>query len=412
MAISKFVIFSDFIASLTTISAKDLINTKFAKVVSEDHVEDMRGHLLNYYKDVTPNHSFVDKFKHTWDCIPITQQPSLRNTGLELAKPPEIKFEIGQTRLSNTSLVQPPFVKKSRLGDPGQVCPDGCIPLRRITLHELSEFETIADYFRKTPRAGGRHKKLGLPEAEPPYLHKYANAYQRVANIGGHSFMSIQKPKISGNEVFSLCQHWYTSANQAPLQTVEAGWQVFPQHYGTNYPVLFIYWTADNYGQTGAYNLEKPGFVQTSSVWKLGGALTNYSTPGRKTYEMELSWFFHEGNWWLYINGLDSQNVVGYYPGSIYNGGPLSKGAQDVDYGGEVVGNISWPQMGSGLFANAGTGQAAYQRGISYFSAAGQSKWANLAPQQNTPACYTIDVHSDNKDGESFFYGGPGGSGC
>lgn len=411
MSAPKPVPFSDFYKSLAVVKTADLLKHKFARVKSEDHAEEMRRHLIAYYQAVSPTHSFVDKFKQTWDCIPVNQQPSLKGSGTGPARPPQKVVESKTRRSSDSLLVPPPFNRKGNRGNAALSCPEGSIPLRRITPEEIAGFETLEDYFRKTPKAGGRHKKL-MVTAGAPVVHKYANAYQAVPNVGGHSLMTICKPKISGNEIFSLCQHWYTSANTPPLQTVEAGWQVFPQKYGTDYPALFVYWTADDYTATGAYNLDKPGFVQTSPHWGLGGALPYYSLPGGKQYELELAWFFDQGNWWLYLNGLNPENIVGYYPAALYNGGPLSGGAKDIDYGGEVVGSVSWPQMGSGEFAAAGNGNAARQASISYFDPNGNSQWADLAGQQDTPACYTIDVGFNDEAGTYFYYGGPGGAGC
>ena len=37
---------------------------------------------------------------------------------------------------------------------------------------------------------------------------------------------------------------------------------------------------------------------------------------------------------------------VGYYPGSIYGGGQLSRYVQEIDFGGETVRSRIWPPMG------------------------------------------------------------------
>jgi hypothetical protein len=210
--------------------------------------------------------------------------------------------------------------------------------------------------------------RSGAAQATQPGVdlsqHLWAHAAQSVPNMGGHSFLSVFDPPIGPGQVFSLSQQWYIGGSGDGLQTAEAGWQVYPQHYGGSNPVLFIYWTADDYNTTGSYNLDAPSmFVQTSNSWMLGGALSSGATGGEQQ-EIELAYHFSDGRWWLYVGGEDSSHQLGYYPASQYGAGPLASGrAAEVDYGGEVVGDGSWPPMGSGDFAGSGW-QHAYQRDI------------------------------------------------
>jgi hypothetical protein len=188
---------------------------------------------------------------------------------------------------------------------------------------------------------------------------------------------------------------------------------VFPQKYQTIKPVLFIYWTADGYNQTGAYNLESPAFVQTNNSWTLGGELNTISTDGGPQFELEIAWQLVAGNWWLYLNGTSSSNAVGYYPVSIFGGGQMSSCATDIDYGGETVNQTVWPPMGSGAFANLGYQHAAYQRDIYFFDTTGNALQAALTPEQPSPSCYTIDLRTGPDPWDVyFFFGGPGGTVC
>ena len=71
--------------------------------------------------------------------------------------------------------------------------------------------------------------------------------------------------------------------------------------------------------------------------------------------------------------------------------------------------------MGSGDWANKRFGRAAYQRQIFYITTARRSQWANLTPQQPSPACYTVDgpyPPANTFWGVYFYFGGPGGNGC
>jgi hypothetical protein len=180
-------------------------------------------------------------------------------------------------------------------------------------------------------------------------------------------------------------------------------------------PVLFIFWTADNYVSTGAYNLDAAGFVQTNGAWPIGGALSPSSTRGGQQMEIEAAVYLYQGNWWIYMGGLAAANTIGYYPTSLYSGGQMASNATSILYGGETVcRSVSWPPMGSGLFSAWGWQQSAYQRNIFYFPPGGGSQWANLTPEQPSPACYTMSLEPQAAApwGVYFFYGGPGGGNC
>jgi hypothetical protein len=242
--------------------------------------------------------------------------------------------------------------------------------------------------------------------------HKYAHAYQTVNNLGGHNFLNIWQPAV-GPDQFSLAQHWYAGGSGSNLQTVEVGWQVYPQKYNTPQPCLFIYWTADGYGSTGCYNLDCHAFVQTNPNWTFGGALSPVSTTGGPQYDLEVAFLLYQSNWWLFLGGTDAGHAVGYYPGSLFGGGQLAANAQDIDYGGETIGTTSWPPMGSGAFADAGWQRAAYQRDIYYFPTSGGAQYADLTVSQPSPSCYTLGLFSAAAPwNRYFFFGGPGGNNC
>jgi len=216
--------------------------------------------------------------------------------------------------------------------------------------------------------------------------------------------------------VFSLSQVWYWDGIG---QTVEGGWQVSPLHYNTNNAVLFIYWTADRYQNTGCYNLECSGFVQVDSTWHLGGEFANYSTAGGPQYEVQIKWWLYYGNWWLNVNGT----WVGYYPGSLYGGGQLSRYARLFDSGGEVdsdlgFGYFYYAPMGSGNWANAGYSYAAYIGSIYYIDTANNIQYplpSSFYMNSEAPACFSTSGPFYNffppfPPYVWFYFGGPGGA--
>jgi Neprosin len=207
-----------------------------------------------------------------------------------------------------------------------------------------------------------------------------------VTNYGGSSWLNLWDP--SGD--FTLSQQWYANGSGSGTQTVEGGWVHYPAKFGSR-SVLFIFSTPNDYS-SGCYDLECPGFVQTSSSVSPGGAFSNYSTYGGTQWGFGLQWKYYNGNWWMFYSGT----AVGYYPGSVFRGGPMSRNASITEYGGETyTGGTYWPQMGSGKFANAGFGQAAFQNTIFYIPqnvSGGTGVWSSLSSFVTNRACYTLSV--------------------
>jgi hypothetical protein len=279
----------------------------------------------------------------------------------------------------------------------------------RVTLEQLSRFKTLRDFFQKAP--GGGRLPDSRPESAPtPQLHRYAVGLQVQDNVGGTANLNVWTPAPVVSSQMSLSQQWYVGGSGDASQTVECGWQVLPTLYGNNSPNLFIYWTADNYRTTGAYNLAGGYFRQQNSNVVLGGALAS-SPPGGPMYDYQMGYFLDRdrGIWGFYL----SDQPVGYYPVSIFRGGALASSANRIDFGGEVAcEGVRCPPMGSGEFASAGFGKAAYQRVVCYHSAGVFGLSATLSADPLTPQCYTIDISnvSGIPDWRTYFYfGGPGG---
>ena len=377
--------------------------------------EEMRSHLLNHYEGVEAPHSFMDEGGAIFDCIPVEQQPALKGSSEPVLEPPDLPpFEEahGKRVRRKEGLAGLPLgpKKKDPYGNEMQ-CPSGTVPIRRLTLEQLTRYPTLRDFFKKSPAGGSIPPKA----FEPPGVgatHRWAHAYETVHNGGGHSFVNLWCPSIGPNQVFSLAQHWYVAGSGANLQTVECGWQVFPGRLGDAKAHLFTYWTADDYNTTGCYDLDCGAFVQLSPFFAPGMVLSPTSTVGGSMYIIELAFWHTNARWYLYFNGTLGINVIGYYPDKLFNGGPLTQQAEEIDYGGETVGTTSFPPMGSGWFANAGWKYAAYQHSLGYWSPAGGAMCpANLNPVQAWPNCYTAQVQMSGSPWyETIWFGGPGGN--
>jgi hypothetical protein len=412
---------ADHLKTVAAAGHENLAAVREAKVADATAFAAMKTHILTLYSGVTEVHSFEDDNGSVFDCIPVAQQPALK--GAAPARPPALPAmaapHAGGTPTGDRHPIEIAqafaATRKDKHGNQ-MSCPAGHIPMRRITLEELTRFETMRQFFQKGPAGAGLPPKAGANPATaapggPPATHRWAHAYQNVNNLGGHSYINVWDPPIGANQIFSLSQHWYVGGSGAGLQTAECGWQVYPGKYGNSLPVFFIYWTADDYSHTGCYNLDCSAFVQTNHAVTIGGTLSPSSVYGGAQYEIQLSYYLYQGNWWLYWGGGAASNAIGYYPASIYKGGAMASHASEIDYGGEVVGTSSFPGMGSSHFANQGWTKACYQRDITYFPTAGGQVNASLTASQSWPNCYTAQVVLYAAPWlETLYYGGPGGN--
>jgi Neprosin len=410
--------FSNFVSELRATTATKMTAQPFAAVKTPVEAEQMRQHLLGLYDGVSVKHSYALSGQ-TFDCMPINQQPSVRQLGIKtIAAPPPKAPALSTPAASSSSLGAVEASQQSPAAVDAfgntQRCEAGSFPMRRITLPEISRFKTLQEFFQKGPTGAGQAPQKRGDAAAPPSIngHSYAHEYQYVNNYGGYSVFSLFRPYVttSWNEVFSLSQQWYVGGSGSALQTAEIGIQNFPAKYGSENSALFIYWTADDYNKTGCYNHDCAAFVQVNNNWHLGGGFNNYSTVGGAQYEVALGFYLYNGNWWM----AAGNDWVGYYPGSIYNGGQLSRFAQEIDFGGETVGSTIWPPMGSGQYASAGWTRAAYHRSILYRNAGNSGFSPSLTVSQQWPSCQTASpaTWGGATWQTYFFFGGPGGYNC
>ncbi|KAK9029610.1 hypothetical protein V6N11_026720 [Hibiscus sabdariffa] len=125
------------------------------------------------------------------------------------------------------------------------------------------------------------HKNGECPEGTIPIVRSPQHRPRRKTT----PFSSSIQPDVDGsnnheatyNGEFSLAQIWVVADRGPEANTVEAGWQTLA---GMSYTRLFIFWTSDGYKKTGCYNLECPGFVQTSHKLTLGGKIVPISQYG------------------------------------------------------------------------------------------------------------------------------------
>lgn len=416
---AKFTTFQTHVQNVANAKFSDFAGQADFAVRNEAEFEKMKKHIQFMYEGIEVKHSFLTKENEYVDCIPVDQQPSLKQEGLasrEIDTAPEPDVAAPDNGQGHTAEGAKSADVRLKAGDFDQFgnerfCPQGFIPMMRLTLEQMMRFETLDNFFSKNGKGGGG-ESVQDGATDRAVNHYYAHAYQFVNNYGGDSWLNLWNPSVAASQ-FSLSQQWYVGGSGSGLQTVEGGWQRYPSYYGGSaVSRLFIYYTKANYAPgTGYYNLSGPGFVQTNGSIVLGGTFSNYSSFGGTQYEFGMQWKrASNGNWWLYYKTASTTIAVGYYPRTLYGTGQLAYNAQRIDFGGEVTGNPHSLQMGSGNYASSGYRWAAYQRQNFFINTANTSVWCNLTKSSSPANCYTINYFGPTGSGswvEYFYFGGP-----
>jgi Neprosin len=424
---AEFVPFRSFIDQTTTANASNFLGQPSSKVKDAAAFEQMRQHILNMYQGVDVIHSFVRDSSH-YDCVPIMQQPAVRKYGIkQIATPPpqsslENSSNAALDALAGIQQASPLDSEKpfDEFGNSTQ-CEDGTVAMRRITLETTTRFQSLRQFFQKSPneQVPGQEGRFAPPGGP---AHKYSITYQYVDNHGGQSNLNVWDPQVNTSlgEVFSLTQEWYVGGintgvppcggvQSCSIQTEEVGWVVYPAMFGDEKPHLFIFSTPDGY-DTGCWDNSCGDFVVVKDGGDIGASLSPTSVLDGAQYEIALQYQFTGGNWWVCVAGT----CIGYYPGSMYHGGQNTKHAQEIEFGTEAVGTTVWPPAGSGQWPSKGYKYAAYQRDLFYINTSGKSVWDSLTPDISSPKCYSIGgPFSSTGAWTVYFYdGGPGGKGC
>lgn len=157
-----FMTHEQFIASTQKATYADYANRPGTKVANEQEFLRMKAHILSMYEGVVFRNSFAMETNGNVDCIDAKSQPSLRSGGKQLTiqTPPKAVAVEERPQKRKAEAVQPMLSpeKKDRFGNV-MFCESGFIPLRRVTLDELTRFETLDDFFNKFGKAG----TSGLP---------------------------------------------------------------------------------------------------------------------------------------------------------------------------------------------------------------------------------------------------------
>ena len=141
----------------------------------------------------------------TVDCVAIDRQPALRRADMrnhvpQLRPPSSPKEEPKETP---TTIVGDPVRREAVLkvkqvyGAKTPICPEKSVPIRRLTIEILDNFETLEDFFRARPP----HDLTG-----PTDKHQYAYSYVTGDNTGGRSPRSTSGAPIPSSPANSACR--------------------------------------------------------------------------------------------------------------------------------------------------------------------------------------------------------------
>lgn len=349
------------------------------------------------------------------ECVDIEKQPAMRSTAMRGQKiqllPSAATLEadraariLGRPEGAQRDPRGEERVAQQQYGTESEMCPAGSVPIRRLTMDILKNFRTLEEFFNKSP-----------PKKGPTAKHQYAHAYRNGDNWGAQTILNVWSPYTERADEFSLSQMWVVRGSGDNRETIEAGWQKYRDLYGDYNPRLFIYFTPDNYGDGGCYNLSCGGFVQVNNSIYIGGKFANVSKhphpSAARIFKLRWQKDGTAGHWWLKYGDI----WVGYYPRSKFDSNGLRSKADEVDFGGEITnkpsgGNHTRTDMGSGHFPGAGFGYAAYQRQIRYITT--RNVWGthpSLTESRSDKDCYDIKSFDSSGEWERYFYfGGPG----
>ncbi|VAI85763.1 unnamed protein product [Triticum turgidum subsp. durum] len=280
------------------------------------------------------------------DCVPSHLQPAFDHPMLKGQKPldpPERPKNYNST-IAGAVVVQAWHAT-------GEACPEGTVALRRTTEKDLLRASSLRRYGRKPPRRTTRrdstssgheanicldplatgaasldtlclttrlgHRNISVrtvvrllsgsavsagsmcissvfwsslfAKTCPAHWQHAVGYVNSEKYYGARASVNVWSPRIDDPSEFSLSQIWVISGSFGhDLNTIEAGWQVSPELYGDSNARFFTYWTTDAYQETGCYNHNCRGFVQTTNKIAIGAAITPQSVYNGRQFDINL----------------------------------------------------------------------------------------------------------------------------
>ncbi|KAI3915317.1 hypothetical protein MKX01_035576 [Papaver californicum] len=348
------------------------------------------------------------------DCVDIYKQPTLDHPALKHHKiqmKPSITYLKTESTDSRNNASRPVSQTWQKSGS----CPKGTIPIRRIRKQDLLRAGSLDRFGMKSPYVFSNPNNT-LYDITPNKTHNFGNL-----NLTGGSnnlFLKFGDINVWNLQVenpdreYTSGRIWVVNDDHFK-ETAEAGWIVHPRVYGDTATRFFVYWTADNSGQTGCFDLWCQGFVQTSSEIALGGKLDPISIiEGQQSHiPLFMYWDKNTQNWWLEFDGKQ----VGYWPPELF--GLLKESAIMVQWGEEVYSRTISHKEVSHTSAKMGSGiEALYHfsawirntKIIDYSAVEKYPEWVHEYTDE--PNCYSSFNWVEYVKDPILFFGGRGRS--
>jgi hypothetical protein len=118
-------------------------------VESPDAFEEMKQHILQLYERVEGRHTFTTVPTEIVDCIPAEQQPGARHFRGPIPDLPPLPDVADAPRTTTQAPAMLGAKAQDSFGNE-MLCPAGTIPIRRVTLDQLTRFPTLTDFVRKS----------------------------------------------------------------------------------------------------------------------------------------------------------------------------------------------------------------------------------------------------------------------
>jgi hypothetical protein len=401
--------FREFIDSISSARYDEFRARPEAKVENGDAFEQMRQHALDLYRGVEVPHTFIEQGGQIVDCIPIEQQQSFKGSAgpIVTAAPPPRSHESSPRVARRPTMAPSPQLHPDYRDPSGNQmwCPAGTIPMIRVT----SRFRTLTDFLRVSPVGANAIETIDVPALLAERSIQIVGTQSSTVQ-GVRSILNIWKPVLGPNQTYSASG---LALFGNPNQFIGCGLYIYPQLYGHDFPCVTVFYSN---GVSSCYNRSCTGFVQTDPTFVVGAVTPSspsISVTGGAQFDWEMTLFLKGGRWQFFLNN----QLLGYYPASLFQGGDLATQARSFSFGGVTSGVGTWPPMGSGEYAAAGWGRAAYQRNIQWLGTPPSGDVAVdafLSAYAPSPRCYSIVVN--NGSGTSYashiYFGGPGGTQC
>src|SRR5262245_13479699 len=226
--------FESFFESLASARYDEFSRLPGAVVESADAFEEMRTHLLDLYKDVRVEASFVETDGQVIDCIPADQHPAAKRwNGITISAPPKAPPAPESYETTPPYAVTPAtreITNRLPWTHTTQDFPHGTTPMYRTTLQQLSRFRNLAAFSAK-----GSFGDFAAPRPVISFPRRYATGEQDVDCFGGASHINVWKPFATPSFQSTFSQQWYMAGHDGTLmQTVECGWHIDIARYNGN----------------------------------------------------------------------------------------------------------------------------------------------------------------------------------